>query len=638
MIPKHSIDKVVDHANIEEVIGQFVNLKKKGTNHIGLCPFHDEKTPSFAVSPSKGIFKCFGCGKSGSVIGFLMEHEQFSYADALRYLAGFYNLELEEETSEDELPKEDRERIYAAVNYAADFFSDKLHNSDEGKKLALTYLQERGFKPGTINNYHLGYSPDSWDAFLQSARKVGFEIEILEKAGLVSQAKNGNYIDRFRGRLMFPVYSLAGRVLGFGGRVLGNKEKEAKYINTQETEIYDKSRALFGLYHAKKPINQQEECYVVEGYTDVLAMQQQGFENTVSVSGTSLTEQHVRQLHRLTSRLVFIFDSDEAGHKAAERSIDLALKQNMDVWLVELPEGEDPGSFALSKSAEEVGEFLQIERKNFLNYKADKTSEKAGHTDKATQISGIIQSISAIPDPVRRELLIQELGKKFNLAEQTLYQELNRQVFKRRREQKKEKQSQEAQAEAPPQTEEKPPEALKQLNAGKETERWIFGWLMLYGDRPLDDERTIASMLIEQLQKVNIAEPLHEKIFNIYLSWLEKGSVPTLQEFIHHPEKEIQHIASEFGAITDRKTSENWYKKHEILIVDPEENYTEEVLRTLRHFMYKKVDELLNENREKIKTAEKEKDEVALEEHIEVQQYLQDMKNQYAKDLGATVL
>lgn len=637
MISKNSIDRVLSHAQVEEVVGHFVNLKKRGTNHVGLCPFHDERTPSFSVSPSKGIFKCFGCGKSGSVVNFLMEHEHFSYREAIRYLAEFYKIELEEDSSQEDIPKEDRERIYAALHYAVQFYWEQLNESDEGKNLALSYLHERGFKPGTISKFELGYSPDSWDAFLKSARKVGFEIEILEKAGLVSQAKNGNYIDRFRGRLMFPIKSMAGRALGFGARILGDKAKEPKYINTAETEVYDKSKALFGLYHAKKVIAQKEEGIVVEGYTDVLALHQQGFENTVSVSGTSLTEDHIRQLHRLTSRLLFIFDSDEAGHKAAERAIDLSLKQNMDVELVELPEGEDPGSFAMNHDPDGVRAYLNEHRQNFLAYKTEKARTENGNVQKASAISSIVSSIAVIPDPVRRELHVQELSNNINLSLETLFEELNRQVVKIKRQQRTSGASTENKEDQEPAKETKP-EAVQELKAGREIEKWIFGWLMLYGDQPLDEDRTVASMLIEELQKVNISDDNHQQILDIYLSYLEKGEAPSLQEFIHHPDEKVQKLAAEFGVLSERELSDNWKKKYDIRISSPEENYTEEVTRTLMHFLYKKVNDLLDENREKIKEAEKNQDQETLTEHLEVQHYLHDMKKQYAEEIGATIL
>ena len=353
MIPKSTIDEIFDAAIIEDVVGEFVALKKRGVNYLGNCPFHNEKSPSFTVSPAKGIYKCFGCGKAGNSINFIMEHEHYSYPEALKYLANKYNIEVEEEeqTDEQKLAANEKESLFVVSNYASKYFKDQMHNSQAGKAIGLSYFKERGFREDIVEKFELGYSPDEWSAFTDAALKDGHSIEFLEKSGLTI-VKEDKKFDRFKGRVMFPIHNLSGRVLGFGGRILKTDAKAAKYLNSPESEIYHKSKVLYGIYFAKKEIIQQDNCYLVEGYTDVISLHQSGVENVVSSSGTSLTEGQIRLIKRFTENITILYDGDAAGLKASFRGIDMILQEGMNVRVVLFPDGEDPDSYAKNHSSE----------------------------------------------------------------------------------------------------------------------------------------------------------------------------------------------------------------------------------------------------------------------------------------------
>src|SRR6056297_584114 len=359
MIDKETVDRIIETADITDVIQDFVNLKKRGTNYLGLCPFHNEKTPSFTVSPSKGIFKCFGCGKGGNVINFIMEHEHLSYPEALRYLANKYNIEIEEkELSAEEIEEKNvRDSLQIVTNFAAKHFQENLKNHKEGQSVGLSYLKERGIREDMIDKFDLGYSLDQWESFTQAALKKGFKQDYLEKTGLTIVKEDKRY-DRFRGRIMFPIHSLSGNVVGFGGRILKSDAKAAKYLNSPESDIYHKSKVLYGMYQAKQSITKADKCYLVEGYTDVLSMHQNGIENVVASSGTALTEDQIRLIKRFTPNVTIIYDGDPAGIKASLRGIDLVLEQGMNVKVLLLPEGEDPDYFSKKQNASDLKNYI----------------------------------------------------------------------------------------------------------------------------------------------------------------------------------------------------------------------------------------------------------------------------------------
>jgi len=427
LISKTTIDAVFETARVEEVIGDFVQLKKSGSNFKGLSPFSDERTPSFMVSPVKQIWKDFSSGKGGNAVAFLMEHEHFTYPEAIKYLAKKYNIEVEETEQTDEQKEQanERESMYVVSEFAKDYFHKTLINSEQGKAIGLSYFKERGFTEETIEKFQLGYSPDVWDAFTSEAIRKGYKLEFLEKTGLTI-VKEEKQFDRFKGRVMFPIHSLSGRVLGFGGRILTNEKKAAKYLNSPESEIYHKSKVLYGIYYAKQAIAKEDNCYLVEGYTDVIQLHQLGVENVVSSSGTALTPEQIRLINRLTPNITVLFDGDAAGQRASLRGIDLILEQGMNVKVCSFPEGEDPDSFSKAHTLTEVEDFLKENAKDFIQYKASLLVKEAqgDPIKKAGLVRDMVESIAKIPDVIKREIYVQECARIMDIKEDVLFNTL----------------------------------------------------------------------------------------------------------------------------------------------------------------------------------------------------------------------
>ena len=430
MIDQATVDKIIDSANILEVVSDFVTLRKRGVNYVGLCPFHDEKTPSFSVSPSKGICKCFSCGKGGSAVHFIMEHEQLSYYEALKYLAKKYNIEIEERELSDEEKqiKSDRESMLIVNSFAQEYFSNILFQHSEGRSVGLAYFHERGFRDDIIPKFALGYSLEQRDALAIEAKKRGYKEEYLLKTGLCLEGQNGYISDRFRGRVIFPVFSLSGKVLAFGGRVLRKSDKLAKYVNSPESEVYHKSNVLYGIYQAKQSIVKNDNCFLVEGYTDVLSMHQAGVENVVASSGTSLTPGQIRLIHRFTNNITVIYDGDAAGIKASLRGIDLILKEGMNIKVVLLPDGDDPDSFAKKQSASSFTEYIKNHEVDFIRFKTNLLLDSAGNDPikRAELISDIVQSIAIIPDTIVRSVYTKECSRLMEISEEVLLREINK--------------------------------------------------------------------------------------------------------------------------------------------------------------------------------------------------------------------
>lgn len=432
MISKTTIDQVYETSRVEEVIGDFVQLKKSGSNFKGLSPFTDERTPSFMVSPVKQIWKDFSSGKGGNVVAFLMEHEHFTYPEAIKYLAKKYNIEIEESEQTDEQKEQanERESMYLVSEYAQKYFSQTLWDSEPGKAIGLSYFKERGFTDETIKKFGLGYSLDEWEAFTQSALEEGYQLEFLEKTGLtiVKEQTGGETkkFDRFKGRVMFPIHSMSGRVLGFGGRILTSDKKAAKYLNSPESEIYHKSKVLYGIYFAKQAIAKEDNCFLVEGYTDVIQMYQRGVENVVSSSGTALTPEQIRLINRLTKNITVLFDGDAAGLRASLRGIDLILEQGMNVKVCTFPDGEDPDSFAKNNTYEDLVLYLEENAKDFIQFKASILTKEAANDPikRADTVRDIVNSISKIPDRIKKEIYIQECAKIMAISEAVLYNTL----------------------------------------------------------------------------------------------------------------------------------------------------------------------------------------------------------------------
>ena len=425
MIDQHTIDRIIAAADVVDVVKDFVSLKKRGVNFLGLCPFHNEKTPSFTVSPSKGIYKCFGCGKGGNVVNFIMDHEQLSYVEALKFLAKKYNIEVEERelTPEDIRQRNEHESLMVVTSWAQRYFTDTLQKHTEGKSVGLSYLRERGIRDDIIEKFQLGYCLSQFDAMTQAALRDGYKLEFLSKSGLSIERNEGNPFDRFHGRIIFPIHSLSGRVVGFGGRIMTADKKAAKYLNSPESEIYHKSQILYGIFHAKKSITQQNKCFLVEGYTDVISLHQAGVENVVASSGTALTPDQIRLIKRFTPNITVIYDGDPAGIKASLRGIDLILEEGLNVKVVLMPEGEDPDSFARAHNSTEVLNFIAENETDFIHFKTKLLLEsaKSDPIQRANLITDIVKTIAVIPDHIIRTVYLKECTKILDIDEAVLY-------------------------------------------------------------------------------------------------------------------------------------------------------------------------------------------------------------------------
>lgn len=510
MISAASIDLVFETARVEEVIGDFVQLKKSGSNFKGLSPFSEERSPSFMVSPVKQIWKDFSTGKGGTAVSFLMEHEHFTYPEAIKYLAKKYNIEIEEteQSNEQKEKASERESLYLVSEFANTYFQKVMHKTDQGRSIGLSYFKERGFTEETIKKFDLGYSLNEWQAFTDEALKQGYNIEYLEKTGLTI-VKDEKYFDRFKGRVMFPIKSMSGRVLGFGGRILATDKKAAKYVNSPESDIYHKSNVLYGIHHAKQSIAKEDNCYLVEGYTDVIQFHQTGITNVVSSSGTALTSEQIRLINRLTKNITVLFDGDAAGLRASLRGIDLILEQGMNVKICTFPEGEDPDSFAKQNTLEELSTYLTENAKDFIQFKASILYEESKNDPikKADTVRDIVNSISKIPDRIKTEIYIQECARIMDISEEVLFSTLA-QINK--------KESQEDNKQY--KTEQKAFEVIKREQPVEKVdvqyflERKIIEALLLYGNRTEDFEDLV---LKENEKKELVLEPvIHQaKVF-----------------------------------------------------------------------------------------------------------------------------
>ena len=429
MIPRETIAQILEAAHIEDVVGEFVTLKKRGSNLIGVCPFHKEKTPSFNVNPARNIFKCFGCGKAGDSVRFIMEHEHYSYPEALRYLAKKYGIKIEEreQTPEEMAAQNERERMFNINSFAQKYFSETMLNTDEGQSVGLAYFRERGFRDAIINRFQLGYCPNSGSAFTEFAIKNGYDKDLLIKVGLTGSYENRLY-DRYQGRVIFPIHNLTGKVIGFGGRILTSEKTKAKYVNSPESEIYNKSQTLYGIFFARNEISRLDNCILVEGYADVLSMHQAGIENVVASSGTSLTTEQIRMISRYTKNVTMLYDGDAAGIHAALRGTNMVLEEGMNVRIVVLPPEHDPDSFVQQYPIEYVTKYLADNAKDFISFKTNLLLKDANNDPikKASVIKDIVETISVIPDPIYRATYIKECSRTLEVAEQTLMNELNK--------------------------------------------------------------------------------------------------------------------------------------------------------------------------------------------------------------------
>ncbi len=617
MISQATIDSVFETARVEEVIGDFVNLKRAGSNFKGLSPFSDERSPSFMVSPAKGIWKDFSSGKGGNSIAFIMEHEHFTYPEAIRYLAKKYNIEIEEtvQSDEEKLNTDVRESMYLVSEFAKKYFHEILLNSEEGKAIGLSYFKERGFTNETITKFGLGYSPETWDAFTKEALGKGYKMEFLESTGLTI-AREDRPFDRFKSRVMFPIQSMSGRVLGFGGRILTNDKKSAKYLNSPESEIYHKSKVLYGIFQAKQSIAKLNNCFLVEGYTDVIQFNQAGIENVVASSGTALTPDQIRLINRLTKNITVLFDGDAAGLRASIRGIDLILEEGMNVKVCTFPDGDDPDSFARKTSYEELLYYLENNSKDFIQFKASLLMNDAKNdpVKKADLIRDMVTSISKIPDRIQREIYIQECSRIMDISEQVLMSTLAQLVQKDISEVgKKQKQDQKAFEIV---KNESPQEVVK-VDILYRLERKIIEILLLYGNRTEEFEDVLMKTnedgeiehfiekkeykvynriyLSLQEDEVELANPLFRDIFNDLIKYFLQNEDFGIEQYLMHLQTDFAQEVTDILMEDERVVLHNWEGQNIIPKTKNETiaQYVSETILTLRWYLVDKIIEEL---------------------------------------------
>ena len=653
MISKETIDKVFETVRVEEVIGDFVQLKRAGSNYKGLSPFSDERTPSFMVSPVKQIWKDFSTGKGGNSIAFLMEHEHFSYPEAIRYLAKKYNIEVEETelSNEEKEVVNEKESMYLVSEYAASYFHQTLLESDEGKAIGLTYFKERGFTKETIAKFKLGYSPNTWDALTKEALSKGYQLNYLEKTGLTIVGEDKQF-DRFKGRVMFPIQSMSGRILGFGGRILTQDKKAAKYLNSPESDIYHKSKVLYGIFHAKQAIAKLDNCFLVEGYTDVIQMHQNGIENVVASSGTALTPDQIRLINRLTKNITVLFDGDAAGLRASIRGIDLILEEGMNVKVCTFPDGEDPDSFAKKTSYDDLVVYLEENAMDFIQFKASLLMKEAKNDPikKADLIRDMVMSISKIPDRIKREIYIQETSRIMDISEDVLFNTLA-QIIKKDQQELGKKQNEEQKV-----FEVHKNETLaisSQIDIQFQLEQKIIEILLLYGSREEEFEDVMLKSndkgeMIEEKEinkykvfqriylslqedEVELANPVFKMIYDDLINYFHQTEMFEMEHYLNQLPPEIAQEVTSILMNDEREILHNWEAK-QIYVKDKNQTisqYVTETILTLRWFLVNKIiDEL--------KTSVENNQEAHTETLAMVVDYL-GLTNIFSKKLGRVI-
>lgn len=636
MIDQETIQRIMDAARIEEVIGEFVSLKKRGANHIGCCPFHNEKTPSFYVSPSKGIFKCFGCGEAGDVVKFLMKHEHYTYPEALRWLADKYHIEIreEEQTEEQKERQSERDALFHVSEFAQKYFADLLFNDEMGRAVGLSYFHGRGLSDEVIKNFGLGYCLDEWTNFTDHARKNGYSDTVLEKTGLtIFKEEPHKAYDRFRGRVMFPIYSISGRVLGFSGRVLSSEKQAAKYVNSPDSDIYNKSRILYGLYQARTTIAKAGKCYLVEGNIDVISMHQSGVENTVASCGTSLTVEQIRLIKRYTPNVTVLYDGDSAGIKAALRAVNLLFAEGMHVRCVLFPDGEDPDSYAQKYGSTALQDYLASHEDNFVMFKTRVLLDgvKNDPIRKAELVKETVQTIALVPDLLERTEYVAQCAHLLGVPEEALASELakaiNQNRLKAYEQQDTEKREQPAELqEAPAEEMTTPatPQPLPNITAPVASERHLIQLLLNFGDKhlyftvPADDgtqqdfSPTVAEYIVNDLRQdeLTFSDPLCQQIFQYFCDTLSRGEAPDASHFITHGEVTLRSFAISL-MLDEWRISDTWRAK-QIFVPSIEDNLQQDLCESLLIFKLKCLSDRIEDNARRFRDVKNEEDELSL--------------------------
>jgi DNA primase len=634
IIDRDTVQKILDSAQILDVVQDFMSLKRRGTNYIGCCPFHNEKTPSLSVSPARNIFKCFGCGASGSPVTFVMKHENMTYPEALKYLAKKYNITVQEKefSAEEKQEHEDRESMNIVNQFAQTFFSDQLLNTEEGKNIALTYFQERGFRPETIEKFQLGYSPTNRQALVNEAVKKGYQTKYFIKTGLIIEKEDGYKFDRFTGRVIFPIHGISGKVVAFGGRIMTNDKKQAKYVNSPESEVYHKSQVLYGIYQAKAEIVRRDKCYLCEGYCDVISMHQSGVTNTVASSGTSLTPGQISVIKRFTSNLTVIYDGDPAGIKASLRGIDLILEQDINVKVVLLPEPEDPDSFARSHTPTELQEYIDSHEEDFIRFKTRILLKDAEDPIRKSEVvNSIIGSISKISNAVTRSVYIKECSKLLDVKEDALYAETGKTLKKFHDEQIKQRVRQGINLgeNTTPPSPETNSENLENQNITERVgegekfstfinnclaeieEREIINYLINYGNLEfkresnpnsgIEESINVATYIIFEMlnEEMEFKNPLYKKIFEDYKTHLFENQYIDSNYFLNNENEEIRNLASKL--IIPKDTISKIWERRGSFCAMPSDTFKEDIPKSILSYKLKFIQSVSKDTLSKLK-------------------------------------
>jgi DNA primase len=642
VIAQSSIQEVLNRADIIEIVGQFVRLKRRGANHIANCPFHSEKTPSFYVSGAKGIYKCFGCGKGGNVVTFIQDHEKLTYPESIRWLADYYKIALEEtERSPEQVAQQQSEESLRILNeFAAKYFHDILLNTEEGQTIGLSYFKQRGFRKDIIESFLLGYDPEDGSSFFKQATKDGYNTALLEKSGLIKE-RNGQFHDTYRGRVIFPIQNMTGRVLGFGARILKSNDKAPKYINTPENELYIKSKVLYGMYQSRQAISKQNECFLVEGYTDVISLHQGGVHNVVASSGTSLTEDQLRLMGQLTKNLTILYDGDAAGVKAALRGLDMALSQSFNVKLVLLPEGDDPDSFIQANGASKFHDYVKEKKQDVIGFRLEVGIKEAGSdpVQKSKLVNEIAESISKInkaEDFSLQDYYIRETSRKLDVEEAGLVNLVNKYIRERVEQEKRQNRNEAVMPEAETlSTQQEPQPQLNERSAEEEQEWELIRVLLEHGDKPYEGFANVSELIYNRIDPELFENLLARQVFDSYFHYLSAyKTAPQLNYFTNFPDDAVQQkMASLLHTRND--ISPNWSNNYGIETLAGEMNYLNEADSSMSYFELKKIMKMQEELTQRFLT---EKD---IQKVTVLQQKLMDLKkaeSEIIKKHGTVIL
>jgi DNA primase len=636
LITNETIDEVKSRLDIVDVVGDFITLKRSGQNYKALSPFTNEKTASFYVVPSKGIFKDFSSGKGGDSITFVMEHEGMSYLEAIRHLAKKYGVEIKEDVGrreEDRVQQSERDSLYIVMNFAKEHYKNLLLHNDEGKSIGLSYFRERGFNDRIIEKFEVGYCLNEWDNLTKTALEKGYSEDILEKAGLLIKKDEGRKYDRFRGRVIFPVHNLSGKVIAFGARILTKEKDQPKYINSPETEIYHKSNVLYGLFQAKNAIRRDDFCYLVEGYTDVTSLHQADIENVVASSGTALTEDQIKLIKRFTENITVMYDGDAAGIKAALRGIDLVLKGGLNVRIVLLPDGEDPDSFSKKMGSTELKKYLLDHTRDFISFKIDLYSKEASNDPikKAEAIREIVTSIGLIPDPIKRSVYIQETSQLLKISESVLLTELNKILISDRQKQEQERTREAAKA---PVTIAAVEEAkIVAVDPEQLQEKEVVRLLLNYADSELEEDVDLVSYFISEFEDLAFTNASYAYVYSKFNELKNEGRLIDSKYFLNSAPEDIKKLVAEL-TIRKHYASPHWGPKYHIYFSDEKEKVQEHAHQNVLRRKYRYIQRLLEENKEKLKHAEETISAQEIDNLLEVQIKLKKADVEIAKELG----